>query len=401
MNIKKNYLLIVSVFILFSYSKLYGQFQFEPVGLVSLGYEDNVFHAPDILLDNLGNYIPESDLIISDMFLDYGYNLGFNYKTKKHLFHVDQGFWGRNYFDYNQLNQYVLDLKLKYKYAFSKHFATGVIYDISKNKKIGTSALGDELLQKFSYLKNDVEILFDYEITRNTDIELAFSWYNKDYEKDSAVVPLDANTFGTDFKFAQDLNSGNYKSTLNLKINYAMRKYSDLRALDASGNSNPDYPLRDWRYFGAGLEYKIDHIGNFAFVPYYWYDSRKDQFEDYYSYKSNEMGLKIYLKSDKFNLKLVPFYSIVKYDVKKAPGPDATDPLLVYEYFDIDLQMNYLLFKGTNLTFDFNTSNRNTNTLSESMTTRRDYKSYEIMVGFSFNPFQLFVDRKIDEDERK
>ncbi|OFX88213.1 MAG: hypothetical protein A2W99_10245 [Bacteroidetes bacterium GWF2_33_16] len=401
MNINKRFLLIASIIILVANFKSIGQLQFEPIIMGQFGYENNIFKAPNVLLDNLGDPIPESELIKSDMFLDYGYNLGFRYKAKRHNFYIDQGFWGRNFFNYQSLNQYSFNLNLKYKYKISKHFETGIKYDISKNNKIGTSALGDELQQKFSYLKNNIELFLDYEIAKYTDLELAINYYNKYYDKDPAVIPLDANNFGSDLKFTQDLNSGNFKSTVFLKINYAIRKYSDLIALDSSGNLNTGNPLRDWRYFGVDFEYKISQIGKFSFAPYYWYDNRNDQFEDYYSYNSNELGLKIYYKGDKLNFKLAPSYSVTKYEIKKAPDPNGIDPLLVYKYFDLDLQMNYLLYKGINLSLDFNTSNRYTNTLNESYKTRRGYNSFEIMVGFSFNPYQLYVDRKKDEDERK
>ena len=126
MNFNKRFLLIASIIILVANSKSIGQLQFEPILMGQFGYEYNIFKAPNVLLDNLGDPIPESELIQSDMFLDYGYNLGFLYKVKKHTFYVDQGFWGRHYINYQSLNQYGINLDLKYKYKISKYFDTGI-----------------------------------------------------------------------------------------------------------------------------------------------------------------------------------------------------------------------------------------------------------------------------------
>ena len=387
---KKKIFLPLLILFLFGSNSI-AQVKFKPEVYIQGGHENNIFKSPNKLLDQTGTYYPEKDIILSDQFIDYGYDLDVKYKPlRKHKFLVEQNFWGRNYSDNSSLNQWDIKFEVQYEYSLSKKMDIGIEYDLNRAKKIGTSVLGTELTRKFSYLKHDVTAYYQWKILKNTQLELEGSYYVKMYEETTGIAPLNHKNTGMGVTLEQDLSISDYETTLWLEFHWDDKKFTDIIASDVSGRELEGYPLRHWQYYNFSLSWKLYELGNFTFKPFVDIEKREDLFQDYYTYNALDAGIKLYFETQRIYTTIEPAYSITDYKTKKAPDPDGPDPLLTYKYFTMDWTFEYKLSQGVSLNAKYQSKDRNTNTLDESRKTRRPYNYYEMLFGLTLRPGAFF-----------
>ncbi len=374
----------------------FGQVKFKSEVYSHFGIDNNIFRAPENLQKNDGSFYNPDSLILSDIFFDLGYDLTLRYKKgRKHKFKFSHDLWTRNYLDSSKLNQHSIDFDFQYDYKINKDFDMGADYNISKNKKIGTTVLGSELTLPLSYWKNSMAAYFATDIIDHNETEISFDFFNKNYEKSFDGRSLDHKQFSINFTSAQDLYFAKHDFKAWIDLSWANRTYETMPAVDSLERSDTT-DTRHWRYFTTQLNFKVYDIGIFSAKVYYRYKTRKDLFQDYFSYTSSIFGTKLYLKNKKFGLIINPQYTVRNYKVKLAPTQAQQEPLLVYKYFDFSAELNYEISKGVYLQLIYEVKNRDTNTEDLSRYTRRPYHSNRIFGGIMINPGKLFKKEKID-----
>ena len=175
---KKNVILLLVLLI--SYTGM-SQIKLKTDAILGGGFEENIFKAPDVLLmpNNVDFYDVDS-IIISDVFLDFGYSLDVEYKlNKKNVFEVYHKLSNRRYINNSSLNQFGLEFGTNYEYRINKDFSVGANYELSRSKKIGTTVLGDELTSVFSYMKNNAEVYLYTDFFNYNETTFSLNYYNK------------------------------------------------------------------------------------------------------------------------------------------------------------------------------------------------------------------------------
>lgn len=208
--------------------------------------------------------------------------------------------------------------------------------------------LGSELTLPLSYWKNSMGAYFATDLIDHNETEISFDFFNKNYEKSIDGRSLDHKQFSFNFTTAQNLYFAKHDFKAWLDFSWANRVYETMPALDSSGRSSTT-DTRNWHYFTTQINLKVYDIGIFSSKVYYRYKTRKDLFQDYFSYTSSMLGAKIYLENKKIKFVINPQYTIRNYKVKLAPNPVQPEPLLVYKYLDFSSEIRYEIRKGVYL----------------------------------------------------
>ena len=386
----------LTILLLLSTFGSFGQIKFKSEVYTYFGTDNNIFRAPEDLQKNDSTFYNPDSLILTDQFFDLGYDLTLRYKKgKKHKFKFSHDLWTRNYMDSSKLNQHSIDFDFQYDYKINKDFDMGIDYNISRNKKIGTTVLGSELTLPLTYWKNNMAAYFATDIIDHNETEISFDFFNKNYEKSVDGRSLDHKHFSVNLTTAQDLYFAKHDFKAWLDFSWANRTYETMPALDSSGRVDTT-DTRHWRYFSTQLNFKAFDIGIFSAKVYYRYKTRKDLFQDYFSYTSSMFGAKFYFENKKFEFIINPKYNVRNYKVKLAPTPNQPEPLLVYKYFDFNAEISYEISTGVYLQFFYEILNRDTNTEDLSRYTRRPYHSSRVFGGIMINPSKLLKKEKID-----
>ena len=388
----KKQLYITAAIILVISIQSFGQINFEPQLYANYGYENNIFRAPDVLELSDGTILNEPDLIISDSYLDLGYDLYLKHKIKKrHIFRINHDLWNRRYSNNNALNQFKANARFNYEYKISRDMQVGIKYRFDLVNKIGTSVLGDELTQLFSYKRNVAELYYKQDILKNTKLDISVSYSIKDYDTALGIIPLDYDKLGFNLGLSQKLKYKKITLKPSLDLEYITKTFSDVIASDLRGSELTGYPFRVWNYYSGQLSLKGSFKGGFEFKPFVSYKIREDIFEDYYSYNALSFGIGLGYKSDKLKINLNPEYQSLNYLVKTAPDSDlADDPFLVYNTLKLRFKSSYEIFKGVALSLELRNRIRDTNTLDFAWKTRRSYNYYEAMGGIIIDPIAFF-----------
>jgi len=121
------------------------------------GGEYNIFKSPEPLRSSLnGDYWGEDSLIISDMMVDVGYDIGFT-RLKEGKYNLDLGsdLWYRHYLNHSELSQTGLNVVGDYTRFLSREIHLGGLYKFRWSDRVGTSVTGDLLMRSFKYLGNE------------------------------------------------------------------------------------------------------------------------------------------------------------------------------------------------------------------------------------------------------
>ncbi|MCF6365453.1 MAG: hypothetical protein L3J35_04550 [Bacteroidales bacterium] len=388
---KKKYFTTLAIVMIISLQS-FGQIKFKPQLYSNFGYESNIFRAPDRLILRDGSELTGSDMILSDSYFDFDYDLYFKYRIKKkHTLRFHNSFWNRRYSNYNVLNQKKFNVRFNYEYRINKKMHLGLKYRFDRVNKIATSVLGDELTRLYSYKMNRADLYFYYRISKNTDIELNSSFGKRLYDTTFGILPLDYNDEKIDIRLRHDFKIKKLELKANLDIGYSKKMFSEIIASDMYGKELNNYPLRLWNYYFGKFYVRGIFADVFEIKPFIAYKSKDDLFEDYYSYNSISFGINFGYNTEKLNIDLTPEYKTLNYLIRTAPDPNITnDPLLAYKYMSFKFKGSYEVYPGVLLSFEFRNKNRESNTLDFTRKTRRSYNYYEVMGGIIINPLELY-----------
>jgi len=360
------------------------------------GKEYNIFKSPERLFDRpTGQYADEDSLLVSDFFVDFGYDAKYSTKKKKkYYFEVGSDFWYRKYFEQTNNNQNILSFNTMYEKVLGKKVSLGVEYDFSWNNKIGTSVSGDELLRSFKYLGNRADLYVEYRPNKKLTTALLGAYQYKHYYEDTTDLPLDHVNMDANFLLEYELNKAN---AVVVDAEFTDRKYKYYPAANQKGNRVVEYnhagnlidgyPLRHFQYYKFALSYAYKPAKRLLLSPSFNYTIRDDLYEDYYSYTSYSPGFKVRYLGKKFYAMASAGYRQVKYEQRYAYTIIENTDLLTYDYLKYKVKLKYKVFNPVELFFNFSMDNRDANTELEHARTRRPYNNYEFLFGVNVEVF--------------
>ena len=348
------------------------------------GGEYNIFKSPESLYSNMtGEYWGEDSLIISDIMLDMGFDLGYlKEKEGKYALNLGGDLWYRYYINNVDVDQTGINLEVDYTRILSRKVHLGAFYNFRWSDRVGTSVTGDLLMRSFKYLGNTGMIYLDILPSRVVNMRFFSKYQYKTYYDESTLDPLDHGNL--EFNYSLNINPVR-EHEVNLELSLLDRQYSQYHALDVGGKYNRAHPLRHFRYYQATMDYNWKPVRGFRVNPEISVKRRVDLFEDYYSYFSYGGGMRLRYMWSKFYISLYGDYSRLKYDIREAFISIPDDPQLVYGYFDYKLSFKYKIADQWQLFLSAESDNRDSNSDLDYFKTRRGYKNYEILIGISYS----------------
>lgn len=353
------------------------------------GREFNIFQSPAKLYDlDQDVYVDEDSLIISDNFVDVGYDFKFRAKKKKkYVFEFNNDFWHRSYFEHSSVNQSSFKSNLSYERVLSKKISFVGDYRLNWHNKIGTSVSGEELLRSFKYLGNLGQAGIVYKPIKEGTIEFGATYNYKHYYDDTTSTPLHHNNLAFDLELEYEFSK---KHAVGFGFQTNNRHYKEYFAADSNGSISPENPLRQYKYFQFEAMYKFYPVRGFLIEPKFKLSNRKDMYQDYYSYDSYSIGIKARYMNKKFYAYFNGEYRQVNYVEREAYTQDIDDPSLTYDYFKFNARVKYKVVDFMEVFVNLQSDNRDSNTELEHARTRRPYNNYEIRGGLTFK----ILDRK-------
>ncbi len=366
---------------LMSSVNLFGQKKFSLEPYLYGGREFNIFKSPELLYDRGANQYIDT-LIISDNFIDIGFDSKFEIKKKKdYKLEVGTDLWSRHYFSYSNANQNRLGTNVLFEKILSKKAIVGAEYNFSWNDKIGTTISGEELMRSFKYLKNGGEVFFEYTPLKTIEFVTKISTEKKKYYKDVTTMPLDHKTLEGEFEVDYTINKQN---SAQVNIDLKDRKYDQYYASDSLGGNSPNNGFRHLKYFSFGLDYNYKLNKRISINPYFDYSIRKDLFQDYYSYSGKSPGVRFRYNNKKFYAYVNTAYRNIKYAKRYAYTLIKNSNLLEYKYIKYYVKLKYKWSKKIEFYAEFSSQNRNSNTELEYVRTRRPYNNNQVLLGLNF-----------------
>jgi len=348
------------------------------------GGEYNIFKSPEPLRSSVnGEYWGEDSLIISDLMVDVGYDIGFT-RLKEGKYNLDLGsdLWYRHYLNHGELSQTGLNVVGDYTRFLSRQIHLGGLYKFRWSDRVGTSVTGDLLMRSFKYLGNEGMIYLDYLPSDKIGMRLFTDYQYKIYYDENTLDPLDHGNLEVNYSLHFEPVR---EHEANLEFSILDRRYSEYHALDSTGHYDRTYPLRQFRYYALVFDYNWKPVRGFRINPEISLKRRVDLFEDYYSYLSYGGGLRIRYMWSRYYISLFGDYKLMAYDVRSAFTSAAVDPLLVYGYFDYSLTFKYELTDRWELSLDAGSDNRSSNSDLDYFKTRRGYHNYEALLGITYS----------------
>ncbi len=383
MKSKFLYITLIVAGVLFGTNMLQAQNTFKSKLYLYGGNQHNIFKAPKSLFDRTtDSYVPESELMISDMFQDVGYDVNYKIKKKKYVAEIGSDLWYRNYNKHSNLNQSKIAINASYIYSLTKKINVGAKYKLAHSNKIGTSITGDDLTRSFIYIQNRAEAFVSYEKSKKSTYTLTSIYDHKNYYKDTTSMSLNYYHFRVNLEAKYKILK---KHTLAMNATFTDRHYSSYLASDSLGKVKDVYGLRHFRYYGFDMKYNHSIKKNLSVAPFVSLTKRDDLHQDYYSYLGYKTGLGLKYKIKKLNIQLEAAHKKVNYEVKTAPVYDGETPNLEYAYLTYRVKLEYELTKRFNLYGYYSSDSRDTNTELEHWKTRRSYNRNEFMVGVNYN----------------
>lgn len=350
------------------------------------GYEYNIYNSPEILFDrDIDEYINKDALILSDYFIDLGYDTKFSKKKKgKYIFEIGSKLWNRRYFQYPNVNQTKLGVSSRYERFISRNMIVGMEYGFSWNDKLGTTISGDELLRSVKYIGNTPGIYFKVDNLNNFDLKLGSTYQIKKYYDDNSNTPLDHSNLRMRFDIEYSINK---KNKIRLTANFTDRKYKYYTASDSLGSIKSGYPLRHYQYYSIGVNYSLKMFENFSVSPGFNYTKRDDLYNGYYSYTYLSPKLKMKYSDKRLLVYLNAAYKKYNYDVRYAYTIVENSDLLIYNYLKYDFKIQYEILKKVDLFLNIISDNRDSNSELDYAVTRRSYSTYEVLFGVNISLF--------------
>ena len=376
------YTALMMVFVLFFCENTNAQSEFELEFNLQGGSEYNIFKSPDELIDkSSGNALPKDSLIFSDLYYDMGYDVEYKFRNKKNRIRLGSDFWYRDYLDYTDLSQGRFSAFAIYQKKLSSKIWIGGQYKFRWSNRIGTSVTGDLLMRSFKYYANSGRLFLDYKASKKVEMSALIDYDYKTYYDEQFVDPLDH----ADLELEYDLNYEFIKDNeLNIQLSWRDRNYFEYHSIDSAGKYIDTYPLRNFKYYAAKIDYNWTAVKRLRINPGIKVKRRVDAFQDYFSYWSYGADIRLRYYWSDFYLSLYASYNQMEYDIREAFSSLEQNPKLVYDYYDVKLLFRYDVNDQWRLYIESVLDTRDSNSDLESFKTRRPYQNFTSLIGVQY-----------------
>jgi len=382
----------IVIIVVFNITILFGQTKISLEPYAYSGYQYNVFNSPDKLFDNdLNEYLDKEALLVSDNFLDLGYDAEYQIRNRKqYKFDIETDFWYRSYFNHTSLDQKQFSLATSYERNILSSLIIGVGYNFKWKDKIGTSITGEEFPRSYVYSSNEGEMYIDYALNKNLDFLLKSSYKYKNFYEDNTDFPLDQTTFnmsfGTDYQYSKTHGFA-------FDFSFTNKQYENILASDRNGDNDivydnfgniiKSFPTRQLQYYDTEIKYDYKMLRSLVINSAINFRRRTDLYEGYYDYIRFGPDLGIRYKENNISATLKIGYRQKTYNERNAYTLNglSASKILEYTYFNYQGEINYQIYKPVDLFLKFSSANRDSNSDIDYRRSRRAYSNFELLFG--------------------
>lgn len=345
------------------------------------GYEYNYFKSPDQLV--LGDStLTSADLIASSSYQDFIADYDYRYKKKGHrirfriapelrFFHerADDSYW--------QVNSW-----LKYDYRLGKRTKLLAEGRFNRMNREGLDGAQDILVNPLGYTLYGASAGLGFALLKNNRSELEFFGNYKNFDAFGSR-DLEYLERGASLSTRQEFRPGKYEHQLSARVYYKQRLYTTFNAADSPAGGE-----RDWWYFRSDISYSFPLSGYVDLEPEVIYYQRIDRLEERSGFRQLGAGMRLSVKTEKTKLRAAAKYQLRGYDEIEAADLEGEGYApLRYDYLDLSLSFEHQLpLKGLFFIGEGFSRVRETNTLSLSSRSFRDYRTYYAGLGLRWKP---------------
>jgi len=395
---KTKYLLILVMFL--TGHKGLSQITFYDVdGGYFAGYQYNVFHSPEDYQDAIRTY-SKSDLIQSSLFHNANLDVQFKrYIKQKHKIRFGLGGEVQYYFDkaVQSADQKKFYASLKHDFDFKDKWTLASKVIVDRAQKLGLNVLGDELLTSFSHTDIAIASGVTYSPSPKSSTSLDISYLNKNYVAQSNLPSLTSTSVKIKLETEQTVIGPGLFHVFTFGTSFRDRNYSETLVTDVlDPNADPnsptpflqnlpaDYPYetRHWQYVTAHFDYNLKLNSGIALGPIVDYQKRTDISDGDFTKTDLTFGFQTKYRSDKLDIDLDGYSSTWNYLDRLAEQDTGTPfPNLSYDIIRAGLKVAYNVKGAAYIFLKGDYLQRTTNTTVIDKRTRRNYTTYQVMLG--------------------
>lgn len=377
------------------------------------GLEWNVFHSPEVYIDNAGNVFPADSIVLDDFLVEGVVDLELERADAKGAWILDGNVEAMRYSVLREADRKSIELRATREQKLSEHLGAYASLRLRDETRLGLNILGDELLTSFSFFQLQGDLGMELEARDNLDIAFEAELFRKWFDARPTGESLDQTEWMAELsgdwipqrrkKGLRDLDLVGAKRTETLgevsaSLMYRQKDYQnwtnydvlaairDPLAPDPFMPFDPtfDYPLRRWVYTSATLKYDFPEWGPMQLRVDVRRQTRTDESLGDFGYKDFKSAVRLAYEGDDLEISGSASYTHRNYTDRLAEQAGPTPyPLLTYTYLRLDLGVEYRLRKGLLLTGLIDFTDRGSNTTALDRRTRREYVTGAVLIGLS------------------
>ncbi len=362
----------------------------------SYGASYNPYYSPDTIYDYVNKIgYNKQELLKNIPFIAYGAAVENKQQiSEKISLKMNALLRMCNYSTDSLLNRSYISISANPTYQLNKKLKVGSILEFKKQQKFSSNNLGEETNYSLSYTGGIATIYSIYKIDKKHKISLQYSYQDKVFDKKHSLygsgddlIPLDNSQQTIGLVFYKKINK---KHKVELNINYFERNYSYLPSYDSILAPNYLVP-RKYKSLTSRVSYSFKPNQLFFFKPYFFYESREDVYNNYYSFDRIGGGLFASYSYKRFFLSWNNKIQNIQFDKCEAPTNLTPYPVLNYTYFNSSFTGRIKLLTFLDIQLRATYENRSSNANRVSWKYRRPYQTMDYSIGLLISPEKLYL----------
>jgi hypothetical protein len=377
------------------------------------GLEWNVFHSPEVYIDNAGNIFLADSIVLDDILAEGVVDLEMERADANGAWIFQGEVDNRRYSVLREANRRSLEFRATREQRLSDEAEAYVSLRLRDETRLGLNILGDELLTSFSFFQAQGDLGLEFQARDNVGVACEFEASRKWFDAQATGKSLDQTEWMLEVAGnwvpyrrktgLRNLDLVGQKRTESLgelsaflmyrqkdylyMVNYdVLAAIRDPLAPDPFMPFDPafSYPLRRWVYASAALKYDFPEWGPMQLRLDVRRQTRSDESMGDFGYKDFKTALRLAYEGEDLEISGSASYTHRNYTDRLAEQAGPTPyPLLTYTYLRLDLGVEYRLRKGLLLTGLIDFTDRGSNTTALDRRTRREYVTGAVLIGIS------------------
>lgn len=377
------------------------------------GLEWNVFHSPEVYIDNAGVLFPADSIVLDDFLVEGVVDLEMERADAHGAWILEGEVEQMRYSVLREADRRSLQFRATREQQLSESAEAYASLRLRDETRLGLNILGDELLTSFSFFQLQGDLGMEVEARDNLDVAFEVEVFRKWFDARTTGESLDQTEWMVELSGdwvpkrrrtgLRDLDLVGQKRTealgkLSTSLSYRQKDYlnwinydvlaaiRDPLAPDPFMPFDPTfaYPLRRWVYTNVALKYDFPEWGPMQLRLDVRRQSRSDESMGDFGYKDFKTALRLAYEGEDLEISGSASYTHRNYTDRLAEQAGPTPyPLLTYTYLRLDLGFEYRLRKGLLLTGLIDFTDRGSNTTALDRRTRREYVTGAVLFGIS------------------